>query len=46
MNPDPNVSPQSHYANERINPEYFAENNGYTIKGKNYFSSEIIRYKF
>ena len=44
IKPDPEISPQSHYANERINSLYKAENNGFLIKGKNYFSSEIIKY--
>ena len=45
INPDPNIGPQSHYTNERINPEYYANNNGSEIKGKTYFSTELIHYK-
>lgn len=43
-NPDPGVSARTHYVNERTNPTYKAENNGYLVKGKNYFSSELIRF--
>lgn len=43
VNPDPNIGPQTHYANERVNKNYSAKNNGYVIKGKNYFSSSLIK---
>ncbi len=39
--PDPNVPPQTHISNIRINGNYTAKNGKYEIKGQLYFSSKM-----
>lgn len=45
-NPDPDINPQTHIANMRTNENYTASNSHYTIKGTNFFSSEVKIVKF
>jgi hypothetical protein len=39
--PDPNVPPQSHLSNIRINPNYNVQNNGFELQGRNIFVGDI-----
>jgi hypothetical protein len=41
---DPEIPPQTHLINERVNPDYYAKNNNFVIKGRLYFQSEV-KYK-
>merc|ERR1711957_719342 len=41
VNPDPQVPPQTHISNIRINSDYRAENNGFELEGTTYYSSDI-----
>jgi hypothetical protein len=43
-NIEPNIPPQTHLINERVNPDYYAKNNSYVVKGRLYFQSEV-KYK-